>query len=549
MRSVARAPDSPASRGRVVDAALVFALSATYVAAARLGLALDAVAGFATLVWAPTGISLAALLLFGYRLWPGVFIGAAVANILAGAPVAVALGIAVGNSAEALIGAYLLLRITDFHVELDHLRDAVGLIVRAGIFSTLVSATIGVGSLYAGNVISSTQLFETWRAWWIGDMMGALLVAPIILVWSSVPRSGSRLRWLEAAALGVSVVAVSTMTFFGDTRRLATGASPFDQTYVLFPVLIWAALRFGHRGALTATLAVSAIAVAGTVQGHGPFVEPELHDSLLGLQVFMAIVTATFLVLGATIAERRRALEEARRAQQEAAEANRAKAEFLALMSHELRTPLNAISGYAELLSLGVLGPLSDRQTDAVTRMQRNQQHLLALVNDVLGFAKVETGSVALVPEKVPVTEVFDAVEPLIQPELLRKRFAFHRTPVRPALAVRADPKSLRQILANLLSNAAKYTDEGGTITVGAEQMAEMVRIWVRDTGIGIEQEKLARVFEPFFQVEHGPTRRFPGIGLGLTIARDLARRMDGDVTIESAVGSGTTVSVMLPAA
>jgi signal transduction histidine kinase len=534
---------------RVVDLALVVALAAIYVLAARLGLALDAVAGFATLVWAPTGISLAALLIFGYRVWPGIFIGATVANILAAAPVAVALGIGVGNTAEALVAAYLLRRIPNFNIALESVRDAVGLIVLAGVLSTLISASIGVASLFLGNVIATPQLFETWRAWWIGDMMGALLVAPIILVWSSARRAHFQRHLPEGVALGAAVVVVSALTFLSAAPGVVTLATPFHLPYLVFPVLIWAALRFGQRGALTAVFGVSAIAVVGTVLGRGPFVQPALHQSLLSLQIFMAIVTATFLLLGATIAERRRAHEEARQAQQEAAQANLAKSEFLAAMSHELRTPLNAIAGYADLLKTGVYGGLNEKQADALARIERNEQHLLALIDDVLGFAKVETGRVRLDPETVHVTQAFDAVEPLIQTELGRKRFVLQRDPLPPRLAVRADPKSLQQILANLLSNASKYTDEGGTITIGAKRDGATVRIWVRDTGIGISSEEVKRVFEPFFQADRGNTRRFSGLGLGLAIARDLARRMSGDLTIESEVGAGTTASLILPAA
>jgi integral membrane sensor domain MASE1 len=146
------------------DIALVVALAAVYVAAARLGLTLDAVAGFATLVWPPTGISLAVLLLFGYRVWPGIFIGAAIANVLTGAPLVVALGIAVGNTAEALLGAYALRRIPRFHTALDHLRDVLGLIAFAGLLSTMISATIGVASLHLGGIVSAAQLRDTWRA-------------------------------------------------------------------------------------------------------------------------------------------------------------------------------------------------------------------------------------------------------------------------------------------------------------------------------------------------------------------------------------------------
>ena len=520
-----------------------------YVPAARLGLALDAVAGFATLVWPPTGISLATILLFGFRLWPGIFIGATIANVLTGAPVGVALGIGVGNTAEALLGAYALRRIPGFYPALDRLHDVIGLIVFAGIFSTIVSATIGVTSLHLGGIVSAAQLRDTWRAWWVGDLIGALLVAPIILVWSTSPRARFPLRWIEGAGLGAAVVFVGWLTFFSDASRVPTAADSFRLPYILFPVLIWAALRFGQRGATTAAFVVSAIAVWGTVLGHGPFVNPVLHERLLALQTFMAIVAATFLVMGAIIAERRRAEEEARVAQRAADSANQVKSEFLAVMSHELRTPLNAIAGYTDLLVTETMGPVTEKQRDSLTRIQKNQQHLLSLINDVLGFARVEAGQVLVEPEKVRVKDALDAVEPLIQPELERKKLVFRRLPVDAGLLVLADPKKLQQVLLNLLSNAAKYTGDGGTIALGAERSGTTVRIWVQDTGIGIAEEQLEKVFEPFFQVDRGTKRRYPGVGLGLTIARDLARRMRGDIQLESKLGDGTTASLTLPAA
>ena len=539
----------PAPRATLRDAALVVALAAVYVAAARLGLALDAVAGFATLVWPPTGISLATILLFGFRLWPGIFIGATIANVLTGAPVGVALGIGVGNTAEALLGAYALRRIPGFYPALDRLHDVIGLIVFAGIFSTIVSATIGVTSLHLGGIVSAAQLRDTWRAWWVGDLIGALLVAPIILVWSTSPRARFPLRWIEGAGLGAAVVFVGWLTFFSDASRVPTAADSFRLPYILFPVLIWAALRFGQRGATTAAFVVSAIAVWGTVLGHGPFVNPVLHERLLALQTFMAIVAATFLVMGAIIAERRRAEEEARVAQRAADSANQVKSEFLAVMSHELRTPLNAIAGYTDLLVTETMGPVTEKQRDSLTRIQKNQQHLLSLINDVLGFARVEAGQVLVEPEKVRVKDALDAVEPLIQPELERKKLVFRRLPVDAGLLVLADPKKLQQVLLNLLSNAAKYTGDGGTIALGAERSGTTVRIWVQDTGIGIAEEQLEKVFEPFFQVDRGTKRRYPGVGLGLTIARDLARRMRGDIQLESKLGDGTTASLTLPAA
>jgi signal transduction histidine kinase len=294
---------------------------------------------------------------------------------------------------------------------------------------------------------------------------------------------------------------------------------------------------------------VSAAAAVGTALDYGPFVVPDLSEGLMMLQTFMAIVAATCLLLGATIAERSIAHEKVRRATEEAEKANRAKSDFLAVVSHELRTPLNAISGFAELLRSGVYGELNEKQTDAVQRIEKNEKDLLSLVNEVLGFVDADKKAVAVESKDVQVAEAFDAVEPLIAPDVQRKHFVVKRELARPRLAVRADPKSLQQILVSLLSNASKYTGDGGMITLGADRDGEKVRIWVRDTGIGIPKEEIQRVFDPFFQADRGTTRRYAGIGLGLTIARDLARRMAGEVTIASEAGRGTTACVVLPAA
>lgn len=531
------------------DVALILGLAVLYIACARIGLAIGAVAGFATLVWPPTGIAIAALLIFGIPIWPGVFIGALIANLTAGAPLVVALGIGTGNTLEAIVAAFLLRRAPGFTLTLESVRAAVALIIVAAIFSTLISSSIGVISLYLGGVIAETQLRTVWRAWWIGDMVGALLVAPIILVWSTPPRARFDQHWIERITLSVAVVGISVLGFFGGSLRVPTLATPFHHADMLLAVLGWAALRFGQRGTVTAATVVSATAVAGTVLGFGPFAVPDLTQSLLSLQTFMGLVAATFLLLGATISERRIAEDDTRKAREDATRANLAKSEFLAIMSHELRTPLNAIAGYSELLTSGIFGALNEKQDNAVTRIHESEKQLLAVIDEVFGFVRVEKGEVTVQSERVPVAAAFDAVQPVVDAEFRRKHFVLKRDLSRPRLAVQADPKSLQQILVTLLSNASKYTHDGGMITLGAKREGPRVRIWVSDTGVGIPKEEIKRVFEPFFQAERGRTRRYSGVGLGLTIARDLARRMEGEVTITSEVGSGTTAAVVLPGA
>ncbi len=519
----------------------LMAVVALYVLTARLGLMLDPVQGFAALVWAPSGIALAAVLLYGTQMWPAIAVGALIVNVWIGAPVPVAVAIAAGNTAEALVGAWALRRVPGFRVQMDRLTAVLALLGLAGVLSTLVAATIGVTSLVLGGVVPSSAAAATFRAWWLGDMIGIVLLTPALLAWHSNRRIVKHPRRLaETALLTVAILVVGSVTYLR-VVPLAPGAS--------IPVLIWAALRFGPRGASTAALLVAVIAIGATVSGTGPFVRPTLHDSLSALQLFLGIMSSTFLVLSASFAERRKAEHEARRAEARAARANAAKGEFLAVMSHELRTPLNAISGYVDLMIAEVQGPLTPKQRDALTRIKHNGQHLLSLIEDVLTFARIEAGRVAVDTRVVRLDDVLDSLEPLVLPALEKKRLHFVREKRDGDLFVCADPEKLRQILENVISNAVKYTPEDREIRISAERHGPVLKLQVRDTGMGIPTDKLARVFEPFYQVDRGTTRRYPGVGLGLSISRDLARAMGGDVRIESTEGVGTTVHIVLPAA
>jgi signal transduction histidine kinase len=525
----------------------VSAIAVLYVLAALAGLRLDAVSGFASLVWPPTGIALAVILLGGRRLWPGIFFGALVANVLTGAPALVAAGIATGNTLEAVVGAFVLRRVAGFRPALDGLRSVIALIVFAALLSTMISATIGVTSLRFAGLVSAQRLGETWRTWWVGDAIGALLVAPAILVWTSEYRSRlSPRRLVEAAVLALGVIVASFVIF---VAPITPDGGPLGKAYVFFPLLMWAAIRFGQRGSVTATVAVSAIAVAGTVLWQGPSTRPTIHESLLAVQTFMGIAAATFLVLGASVSERERSKEQLLKARDVATAANQAKAEFLAVMSHELRTPLNAIAGYAELLSLGVVGPLNAKQNDAVARIRSNEEHLLALIEDVLSFAKIEAGRIPVTPRPIAICAELDSLEPLLRPDLVRRELTYVWAGCDPTLMVSADPVKLRQILVNVLGNAVKFTPPHGRIELTALRSGDRVSICVSDTGIGIDSDDIHRVFEPFFQVQTGPTREYPGVGLGLAISRDFARAMGGEIELRSAPGEGCAVTIDLAVA
>jgi PAS domain S-box-containing protein len=249
---------------------------------------------------------------------------------------------------------------------------------------------------------------------------------------------------------------------------------------------------------------------------------------------------------------RRSAESEAARA----AEASRAKSDFLATMSHELRTPLNAIAGYTQLLDMELRGPVTPAQREDLERILRSQAHLTTLINEVLSYARLESGSITYTVRPMLVTTAASNAMALVEPQRVAKDISLEvRLPEvvnGSPFYVIADQDKLQQILINLLSNAVKFTPQGGQIML--ELSAEpdqrgMATLRVSDTGVGIPDDKLQAIFEPFVQVGRSLSSPGEGTGLGLAISRDLARGMGGDLTVESEEGKGSVFTLTLPRA
>jgi PAS domain S-box-containing protein len=277
-------------------------MAAIYFGAAKLGLSMAVTAEQVSAVWPPTGIALAAILIFGHRIWPGIWLGAFIANATANEPIGTACGIALGNTLEAVIGAWLL-RWAAFDNSLERLKDVLSLILLATCVSTAISATIGVVSLCSGGVHPWSNFTSIWSVWWLGDAMGNIVVAPVLLALATRQSFWSLRRAAEAVALALGLVSVGLVVFNG---RMPLDSAHYSFVYTIFPFVIWAALRFGQQGTTIVTCVASVFAIWGAIHGVGPFGSGPIEGRLMSLQAFLGIVAVTGLLLAATLAERRR---------------------------------------------------------------------------------------------------------------------------------------------------------------------------------------------------------------------------------------------------
>ena len=299
------------------------------------------------------------------------------------------------------------------------------------------------------------------------------------------------------------------------------------------------------RRLLFATLLVPIVAGFGFILARrNELVSREAGIALLTaitITVLLAVVVKAGSVLRSAALERERLLAESDAA-------NRAKSAFLATMSHELRTPLNAIIGYSSLLKEGITGELNGVQTQQVDRVKTSAQHLLALIDQILGISRMEAGkdNVALRPTDVP--QLVEETAVIAEPLFLNRALRFVIDPV-PPVTIQTDPDRVRQILLNLIGNAVKFSEQGDVqLRVTYDFADHVIRFEVIDHGVGIAEEHQERIFEPFWQVEMNTTRRHQGAGLGLSVSRQLARLLGGDLTVRSKAGAGAAFLLELPA-
>ena len=560
--------DEWARWGRLHHGSLLAVLVLAYFLAGKLGLHFAFVHASATAVWPPTGIALAAMLLFGRRIWPAIFVGAFLVNVSIAGSIASSLGVATGNTLEALAAVFLVERYAGGVRAFERGRTVLRFMVLAGLVSTAVSATIGAASLVLTGEAARAALGAIWLTWWLGDAAGALLVAPLLLLWATTPFPGAlRDRPAEASLLLLLVAATGAVVF----GHPALGQYPL--AFLCIPPLIWVAFRFGQREVATAVAILTAIATIATVRGVGPFVMGSDNESLLILQAFMATTVALTLPVSALVAEGKaieqersrslareqasnlelgsrvtaasaelaQRLEEVQAARVEAEQASLAKSRFFAAASHDLRQPLHSLGLFAAALE-GQALPGEARVV--VARIGESIRALEALFNELLDLSRLDAGAVAVHPRNFALQDLFDRLSMEFHGEAVERHLRLRFVPTR--LVTRADPVLVERVLANLVSNALRYTQEGGVV-IGARRRGDAVWLEVIDTGLGIAPQLQQQVFDEFFQIGNPGRDRRRGLGLGLAIVKRLLTLMGHELSLRSVPGKGTHFRIVLP--
>jgi signal transduction histidine kinase/ActR/RegA family two-component response regulator len=512
-----------------------------YFVVGRVGLSISAPPqhGLAASVWIPGAVALAALLLVGYRLWPAVFFGAFILYASAGAGIVVSLLLAVAQTIEPLFGAYVLTRMVGYIPSLSRLRDNLGLVCVA-LVVPVIPASIATVTLLASHYTALGDALSIWVIWWSGSATSLLALGPALIKYLSrpiFPRTSGQYAELFAAL--VVVCGTALFIFWIPNNQFV---------YSLFIPLTWVALRMGPRGISTALALASVIAISGTLLDRGPYG----HGDMLALNIFLITMSSLFLIFTSIVEERKegqnelaRHVDELEQALSKISSEDEAKKNFLAILAHELRNPLAAMLSSVELLRLQ---SADSEETPVLVRTIGDHVHAMrSMLDDVLDISRISRNKLSLHKEVIAVEAIVNRSVKSTE-ALFRQRQ--HRLSVRVPdgpLFVEADPIRTEQIMVNLLNNAAKYTNPGGTVALHVMQDKHFVVMSVKDNGIGISKAMQKRIFEPFFQVRRGKLAT-EGLGVGLPLVRNLVEMHGGTIEVKSeGEGKGSEFIVRLP--
>jgi signal transduction histidine kinase len=570
------------------DPLIHLGVALAYFSAAKLGFALASTTKQVTAVWPPTGIAIAVMLLLGTRFWPAVWLGAFCVNASNDEPLLTAFGIACGNAFGPVLGAQLLQRVAGFDTQLVRVRDVLALVGLGAVIGMAVTAANGTLWLAASGIVPWSAFGSVYRLWWVGDAMGVLIIAPLLLTWFTQPEAHAawtRWRVCELLCLFGLLAITGRPIFFHD----------FQVKYAVFPFAIWASLRFGQRETALVMFVIVVAAVWGFSHDRGPFSSGVGEPRLILLALFTGVLAMTALVLGAACSERRRAeqaLQKAReelelhvtartaelgsandnlkranrelaRRGQEVTAKNEEAESFVYVVSHDLRAPLVNLQGFSEELGAScielrtrldrsslsaaeqaaLLPIVTESIPESLRFIASSTRKLQRLIDALLLLSR--TGREEYAMELLDVELLAKASLEVLRQSIAQSGALLKLEALPNAFA---DQTAVGQVFSNLIGNAITYLQKGrpGLIEIGGELQDDMSHYWVRDNGCGISAHAQRRLFQVFQRFHPHVVQ---GEGMGLAIVKRVVERHGGRVWAESIEHIGTTFHFTLPAA
>lgn len=499
------------------------------------------------LLWPASGIAIAGIVLGGYVLWPAVFLGALVHQVLYGGPLLFVLALAIANTLQPIVAAWLL-RKAGFRGSFSSVRHTVAFILVAT-FATSIVPLIGSIAFVLSDMPQPLGFTEAFMPWWIAQIMSAMVITPLLLRW--LPRftfHRPRVILLESWLSIVTLSLIAIFLYWTPVRDFAG----IPVVYLILVPFLWISLRIGPRFMTLAIFLNAVLALGGTaysILGSGNVAG--IGDAMLQTQIFVIMVSYIFLLLVAIAEERKDTANDLRenvRRLEDAIERikreDEAKSRFIATLAHELRNPLAPLMSSLEIMKLEQPDQKTSTVVDQMTEHLKTMRHLL---NDLLDISRITREKLIVRKERVDLLGIAARSIRTVQPFIDERQHTLVTDFPAEAVLLEGDPVRLEQVFVNLLNNAAKYTEPGGTITFAIRVTGFEVHISVADTGIGMDERLLDHVFEPFYQIEQ-PGKLLAGLGIGLSLTKNLVEMHGGRIEAQSdGPGRGSEFTVRLP--
>ena len=515
----------------------IAAVAVVYWAAARLSLNLALVRGQVTPVWPPTGIALVTYMILGYRMWPAIALGALAVNLPLGPTPAGAALIACGNTIAPLASAEMLRRV-GFRIQLDRFRDAIAIVVLGALVGMTLSATVGSSVLVLSGALPVGNFGTTWAVWWVGDAMGVLLVAPMLL--SFVPSASRPVGWRRSIELALLLCGVGVVTY-------VLFDNPYRLEYLVLPLIAVAAWRFRLAGAAPAALTASLIAIWAAVTGRGPFVSESIFDKMVTLQAFNVSLTLASFVLAAYADARQRA-DEVSQLYASASKALAAKNDSIDVAVADIGPPIAILTSYMEVLSSGSLGPPPEQWEPTLNVMADKAWQVSRIMEELVEAAHIEATLDTMRRGHLDLRDAVRRAAARAAPRAEMSGATISTTYAEDPILVDADPRHIGRILDNLIHNSLTYVLKAPRIQLRANVEGDRAIVRVIDNGVGLTEVQRRRAFQPFQRTQDPAFREVPGVGLGLYASQKLAEANLGTLTLENTEpGTGTVFVLSLP--